>query len=181
MSTATAQTMKLIPASALIKHRARIDAKLADAVAALRVADTKFGEALEDYEGDLREKLDMMGARLNARLFAGMLDASETPTLPSRVFRAIAKHVNEHPNNPPHVEGAILALNLAMNSLESALNLAGQLDGDEIDERYETPFAALGTIHSYAGLITCWSFVFGDREALEAIVGAQRTLSRSAA
>jgi hypothetical protein len=172
--------VKFIPIASVIRHKARVEAKLADAVAALRVADAKLGEAAEEYEGDSRDKADLMEARFNSRLFADMLEANETPTLPSRVFRAIASYANRTPGISPHVEGAILALNLAERSLESALELAEQLDGDEIDEAYEIPFAALGTIRQYGATLRCSALVFDQEAALDAIVAAKRTLAMSA-
>ncbi len=137
-----------------------------------------------DYGEDNRvngylSDLDLREARLNARLFASLLDASDAPSLPARVFRELENYVNEKPGNPAHVEGAILALELAHNALESALALAEQLDGADIDEDYEHAYAARATIASYAAALGCAVLVFDDEAALEAIVG-KRTLALAA-
>jgi hypothetical protein len=127
------------------------------------------------------EKSDLLEARYNAKFFADMLDdGNGGASLPSHVFRVIAIFANDKAANTPHIEGAILALKLAERSLSSALELADQLDGDEIDERYEQPYAARGTIRQYIATLLCAVFVFEDERALDAILAAPRTLALAA-
>ena len=175
--------MRFIPIAAIIKHKSRIRAKIADACAALHAADDKLGQVADEYD-DTNSSLattDLLETRLNARIFAGMLERGDTPTLSRRVFHAIASYGNQESGNTPHVEGAIIALLLAERSLESALELAEQLDGAEIDEPYELPFAALGTIRAYGTCLRCQVLNFDEKEALDAIVAAKRTLALAAA
>ena len=200
--------MKMIHVSAVIKHQARINAKIADAVAALRVADVKLEQAIAEYdntnamaafedadrrlgltvdesttrqnEANYLDETVLLEARYSARFFADMLDEGERPTLRPRVFAAIAKHPNENPDNTPHVEGAVLALKLAERSFESALNLAEQLNGEAIDEAYQQPYAARAVVRAFLIFITSGAFVFDIEDALDEIVAAKRTLAMAA-
>jgi hypothetical protein len=185
--TATASVNKLIYASdaAVIRHKARLDAKVADAVAALRLADVKLGAAINEYEPDEHlngclEMSDLLEPRYTARFFADMLDEGYSAALPSRIFSAIAIHANTVSRNTPHIEGAILALMLAERSLTSLLELAGQSDEEGIDECHEQPYAARGTIRSYLAMLTSAVFVFDETEALDAIVDSRRTIPLAA-
>lgn len=166
--------MQAIPISAVLKFKADIQAQLANAVAALRVADTKLGKTLHEYTGTdaYHEKDDLMEARYNARFFADMLDESDTPSLPSRVFRAIASYANRDSRNTSHMEGAIIALTLAERCLTCALELALQFDGDDIDEAYQQPFAARATIRAYASVLGCTAMVFDHEKALKSVMSA---------
>lgn len=176
-ATALAQTMKYVPIDAVMKHKARIAGKLADAVGAFRIATAKLGAAVKEEDGS-DEKTELREALYTAEFFADMLETgNETPSLPSRVFRAIGRHVNQHPDNLPHIEGAIIALKLAERSLEAALKLGGQLSGEEIDERYHQPFAALGTVRQYVATLQCGAYVFDVDDALGAILKMPRTLA----
>jgi hypothetical protein len=174
--------MKLIPTAVVLRHHSRVQARLADAVAALRAADAKLGQVVDEFEDtdSYLDTVDFWEAQLNARIFADMLEASEAPTLPPRVFREIADYANKEPRNASHLKGALLALKLAERSLESALDLSEQLDGDEIDEAFEVVLAARGTIRSYASTLECSVIPFDHERVLDGIVGAKRTLTLSA-
>jgi hypothetical protein len=166
-----ARTLMYTSDAAVIRYKARIDAKLADA---------KLGEAVEEENG-LDEKTEIREARYTARFFADMLaTGDDTPAIPSRVFRAIASYVNRHPDNLPHIEGAIVALKLAERSFTSALEMADQLDGEEIDPRYEQPYAALGTVRHYLGTLCCGAYGFDEGAALDAVLKKPRTLALAA-
>ena len=67
--------MKLIPTVSALKYQARIRAKLADAVAALRVADAKLEVAAAGYYQSQRlngglDHGDLLEAQFNAPHFA---------------------------------------------------------------------------------------------------------------
>jgi hypothetical protein len=174
--------MKLIPTAIVLRHHSRVQSKLADAVAALKIADAKLGQAVDEYEDtdSYLDTVDLWEAQLNARIFAEMLEPIEAPTLPPRVFREIAEYANKEPRNASHLEGALLALKLAERSLESALDLSEQLDGDEIDAAFEAVLAARGTIRSYASTFECSVIPFDHERVLDAILATKRTLILSA-
>jgi hypothetical protein len=181
--TATAFAKIYASDAAVIRYKARIDAKFADAAAALRLADIKLGAAIQEYEpadhwNGCLEMSDLLEPRFTARFFADMLDEGYSAAIPSRIFSAISSHANTVSRNTPHIEGAILALMLAERALTSLLELAAQsADDDEIEERFEQPYAARGTIRQYIGTLTSAAFVFDEKRALDAIVGARRSLT----
>ncbi|HZZ79834.1 MAG TPA: hypothetical protein VFE62_15050 [Gemmataceae bacterium] len=112
--------------------------KLLDAVEAMRVAVKRLTQAIADHPGDdvdmgMQDELaveDLYRDRCAVKVYIGILEelvGGATPTLPERVFRTIAEHKNVNrrlsgePFQIPHVEGAVIALELADLSLSEAL------------------------------------------------------------
>lgn len=157
----------------------RIAAKIADAVESLRTADAKLAMALDDYDDEgAFERIELLSAQFTARVFANILDeqTGTTSSLPHRVFRIIEGHENELYRNVPHIEGVIIALELAERSLESALDLADQFDG-AVDAAYEKPLAALNVVNQLFTDLNCQAFVFDYEAALDEILDSKPTLA----
>ncbi len=170
---------------AVIRHQKNYGSKIADAVAAREAADAKLGLVIDEFDDEAASNCDryqVRADRLTVRVVASMLCTREAPGLPRRVLKAIASHTNEKTGNTPNLEGAILALELAHDALESALSLAQQLDrdGDDIDEAYEVPYAAWCIVKSVIAHIGCSAITFNVDAALETIVAAKRTLAQAA-
>lgn len=157
------------------------DVLVADAAAALVAADDKLGQAFDDFDEDAKSSLDLFdinGARLVARAVVRMLvDVDGRPMLtmlPGRVFDAFASHGNTKDGNTPHLEGAILAVELAENCLARALEMMEQLDGEEVDEAYETHYAAYCIVGHVLSSISGGALVFNRAKAMEAILEPKR-------
>ena len=167
----------IIPIPAVLDFKASVEAKLANAVAALHAADFKLGKTAAGYEDtDCLPIFTLWEAEFNARLFARMLGDTITavPSLPGRVLHTLESYANRDARNPPHVEGGILALTLAARSIHEALDMIEQLDGDEVDAAFEVALAARGTIRSYAAMIAQAVMGFDEEAVLESILAGKR-------
>lgn len=137
-----------------------IRAKLFDCVRALRAADEKLNLALDTFDSerlDVIEPYDLAERLITVRLFAGILDSildNETPagSLGDRVYRAIVEFENENSANLPHVEGVILAFQLACDTVHEAIEL--QDCGIEWDAFTELAIAAYVAIRSALAWLT---------------------------
>jgi hypothetical protein len=167
--------MLMIPRKAVLRYKARIHRKLADAISALEAADAKLGQALSEFDEDNSRTLDrsdITEARIMARYVVSiLLDTTEVHTQTPRVFAEIAGNANENPRNLAHLEGAALALSLAEDALATALEMAGQLFAERIDAAYESPFAAYCFVKNILVNIDSNVIPFDRRKALKSILG----------
>jgi hypothetical protein len=154
---------------------------IANAVLALRRADTKLAMAITSYDPsaaiaafrELDPKYDaadigvgyiemreLLYARYGARLFADALDNGAEPTGRAHLLAGIAEHVNANCSNSPHVEGAIIALTLAERFLDLSLEIGQQMDATDVADEWRNVYAALGFARTNVLLLTSGAFPF---------------------
>lgn len=166
--------MFFYPSQAFVIPSARVQAKVYDAVEALRTAEAKLNDALDGFvERDRRiREWDLIAARATAWLFASIFQEviwTGKPTLPDSVFRAIRDHKNYMAENVPHIEAATLALYLAIDCLDEAMELSAELDGPDIDEAYDVLVAAHGAVLYVASVLDGSMVSFWREEILTAL------------
>ncbi|HZZ82102.1 MAG TPA: hypothetical protein VFE62_26620 [Gemmataceae bacterium] len=144
--------------------------RLLDAVEAMRLACARLGEAIEDFP-DLPAKMtehiddgDLYAWRAAIMIFVGMFEeviGGACPTVPDRVFATIATHVNGDAGpvwSPacqiPHAEGAVLAIELASQSIKAALDASARVNGDTCDRLDDAMLAAREMLDMTAGFLS---------------------------
>ena len=170
--------MQFIPSPDFVMPHPRVQAKLYDALEAMRVLDAKLDQAIEeiqdnpDHSEDHICEFDLTATQATARLHASILQEiiAGTPTLSNRVFHAIRDYPNLQPENAAHVEGAFIALELAHRSLEAASDLSYELDGEEINEVYQLVLAAQCALDWHKSVFEGYAIPCYVEEALDTII-----------
>jgi hypothetical protein len=167
--------MYRIKTSSVVNLINAVNTKIADAIAALEVADRKLYSAAMDVIPGSRGSIDtteLWELSIQVRLYARQLSATTKakPEITWRVLDKIETYENAHPDNSPHFEGAYLAIKLAHRCLNEALELIGQDDGEEVDQAWETAFGARGALREMARMLDCETRAFDADDVLKRII-----------
>lgn len=153
-----------------------VRSKLYDAVEALRVANAKLELAREVFvpTEHYLENFHISRVHATVKLYAVIfqeLIGDSIPTLPTRVFSTIREYANRLDQNSEHLEGATIAMRLAVRAIDDAMNLSAQLDGMEVDDTYELMLAATFNIEAAASVVDCaMSWKRNSEDVLDSIL-----------
>ncbi len=152
------------------------NARIADAVRALRVASQKLGLVADAFDHRHKDHFDfnwLLEAQYAAQTFAALLDKRHrptAPTMPMAVFRELLAFRNRDSEEIPHTHGAVMSLMLADRCLTRALDSADQLGYAEVDPDFQTAFAARGVVCTYLAAFDSATYPFDQEELLDAIL-----------
>lgn len=152
----------------------RVQAKLYDAVECMRLADDLLQVVIDKYKENKRNEdtlpeIDFWEAQSSMRLHANILQEimGGDCSISAKTFKIIRGHKNHSNRNSFGTEAAMLALMLAHDSLDEAMDLSRELEGEEIEDDYRLMLAAHGAANLYKGLIESTMVSFFHDEALE--------------
>jgi hypothetical protein len=126
-----------------------------DSVEALRLADQLL-EKMRDDDSDVAcyADADLRGEQAGCRVFAAILQevvGDATPTVNDKAFATLKAYANRWPDSHPWAEAMALTGLLAVRSIDHAIKMLEESDGDEHESLLDVLYGAVPCVERVAG------------------------------